>query len=136
MTVGFKVKQYWYEVGEGSFLHSFFSTVCYHLEDSRWGSKFPYIMNKLYYKKLNRRDIAKAIKELEDIKDGLKNFSPNQVIWNIENLELKPPWGNNITEEITSLENYYVTSNGKDFFSVFEEALLKAQELRTDITIE
>lgn len=31
MTVGFKVKFYWYQIGHGDFLHSFFSTVAYRL---------------------------------------------------------------------------------------------------------
>lgn len=29
MAVGFKVKFYWDHIGQGDFLHSFFSTVCY-----------------------------------------------------------------------------------------------------------
>lgn len=32
MAVGFKVKFYWYQIGHGDFLHSFFSTVAYNLE--------------------------------------------------------------------------------------------------------
>ncbi|MFR0955253.1 MAG: Imm70 family immunity protein [Roseburia inulinivorans] len=32
-AVGFKVKFYWYQIGHGDFLHSFFSTVAYNLEN-------------------------------------------------------------------------------------------------------
>ncbi len=41
MAIGFKVKNYWYPVGTGSFLKSFFSTTAYHLEKGKWGSRFP-----------------------------------------------------------------------------------------------
>ncbi len=34
MAVGFKVKYYWYQIGSGDFLHSFFSTVAYRLENA------------------------------------------------------------------------------------------------------
>lgn len=44
MAVGLKVKFYWYQIGTGDFLHSFFSTIAYNLENSKWGSKYPFIM--------------------------------------------------------------------------------------------
>lgn len=84
MAVGFKVKYYWYQIGHGDFLHSFFSTVAYNLEDKKWGSRFPVIMNKLYQGKLNREDTDKAIEELSIIKKELQAFSPDKVIWDIE----------------------------------------------------
>ena len=45
--VSFRVGCMMYEIGTASFLHSFFSTVAYRLENNRWGSKFPVIMNEL-----------------------------------------------------------------------------------------
>ncbi len=39
MAVGFKVKYYCYQIGSGDFLHSFFSTVAYRLENRIWGKK-------------------------------------------------------------------------------------------------
>ena len=51
--VGFKVKYYWYQIGSGDFLFSFFSTVAYNLENQKWGSKFPVIMNELYQGELS-----------------------------------------------------------------------------------
>ena len=39
--VGFKVKFYWYQIGSGDFLHAFFSTVAYNLENMKWGSRGP-----------------------------------------------------------------------------------------------
>ena len=35
MAVGFKVKFYWYQIGHGDFLHSFFSMVAYERVISR-----------------------------------------------------------------------------------------------------
>lgn len=39
MAVGFKVKYYWYQIGSGELLHSFFSTICFRLENRQWGSR-------------------------------------------------------------------------------------------------
>ena len=136
MAVGFKVKFYWYQIGNGDFLHLFFSTVVYNLENETWGSRFPIIMNDLYQGKVNREDIDKAIEELKIIKTELQKFSPDKVIWDIEDLSKQPPWGNNISKDITNLSNYFVTSNGNDFIAVFLNALEKAKEVSAEIEIK
>lgn len=117
--VGFKVDFYWFEIGSGDFLDSFFSTVAYRLEGAKWGRRFPVIMKKLYQGELKRKEIDKAIKELNIIKKELEKFTPDKVIWDIEDLSKQPPWGNEISEDITDLSNYFVTSDGEDFISVF-----------------
>lgn len=133
--VGFKVKFEWYEVGAASFLHSFFSTIAYRLEDNKWGTRFPYLMRKLYQGKLERLDVEKAIEELDVIKNELKKFSPEKVIWDIENLNSQPPWGNEISEDITDLSNYFVTSDGKDLIKVLYDALETSIHLNSDVEI-
>lgn len=48
----------------------FFSTVAYNLENKKWGTKFPVIMNELYLGELNSSHIPEAINELRRIKQG------------------------------------------------------------------
>lgn len=48
----------------------FFSTVVYNLENKKWGTKFPVIMNELYLDELNSSHIPEAINELRRIKQG------------------------------------------------------------------
>ncbi len=79
IMVGFKVKYYWYQIGSGDFLFSFFSTVAYHLENQKWGR--------------------------------------------------------NISSDITNLSNYFVTSDGEDFITIFNRALEKAEELSSRLEI-
>ena len=64
MAVGFRIDFLWYQVGHVDFLHSFFSTICFHLEEGRWGSKYPYLMNKLYQGSLEWEDVSFARGEL------------------------------------------------------------------------
>ena len=130
--VGFKVKYYWFQIGSEDFLFSFFLTVAYNLENQKWGTKFPVIMNELYLGELNSSRIPKAIDELKQMKQGLAKYSPNKVIWNIKDLSAQPPWGTNISDDITDLSNYFVTSDGEDFITIFNHALLKAEELNCE----
>ena len=49
MSVGLMVGYNWWTIGEGSLFNSFFSTIYVRLENNEWGSRYPVIMNKLYW---------------------------------------------------------------------------------------
>ena len=134
--VGLKVGPIFYKIGTGSFLHSLFSTVAYHLENNNWGSRFPLIMNELYYKNLSPDKIDSATEELKTIFTELEEYSPSMVVWDIEDLSKQPPWGNNIAERITSLANYFYTSDGEDLFAVFKKAMDAAKKVNKEISVQ
>lgn len=136
MPIGFKVGFFWYQIGTGDFLHSFFSTIAYNLENKNWGSRFPVIMNELYQGKMNVENVDKAITELEIIKKELKKYPPQKVVWDIDDLSKQPPWGDNISKDITDLSNYFVTSDGADFLTIFLHALEKSKEINCDLEIK
>ncbi|MCR5249236.1 MAG: immunity 70 family protein [Lachnospiraceae bacterium] len=134
--IGFTVSFYWFQIGTGDFLHSFFSTVCMRLEGGSWGSKFPVIMNELYQGELPADKVDAAMQELRLIREGLRAFPPEQVVWDMDDLSKQPPWGNKISPDITDLSNYFVTSDGEDFIGVFENALKTAAEDGEALKIE
>ena len=125
MAVGIKVGSITDEIGTSDFLHAFFSTVSYNLEQG-WGSRFPALLNHLYQGSLEAELAPAAIQELKLIKEELAAFAPGKVVWDVEDLSKQPPWGANISPEITSLANYFVTSTGRDLISIFIEALDEA----------
>lgn len=134
--VGLKTGPIFYKIGTGDFLHSFFSTVAYNLENNKWGSRFPLIMNELYYKTLSVDKVNEAIAELKTIQDELKEYSPSMVVWDIEDLSKLPPWGDNIADRITDLSNYFYTSDGEDIFQVFDKALDAGKRIDKEIVIQ
>lgn len=101
-----------------------------------WGNEFPYLLNDLYNGKLENKNIDSAINELEEIKKKLQNYSPSQVIWDIEDLSKRPPWGDNISKDITNLSNYFVTSEGEDLIGMLMKALEKGLKTNSDVYIE
>ena len=135
MAVGFQVDFLWYQVGDGDFLHSFFSTICYRLENGRWGSKFPHLMNDLYQDGLEWTAVPFARKELKTVQKKLRKLPPSDVIWDMEDLSKQPPWKNDISREITDLSNYFVTSDGRDLITVLLMAFDDAEEIRHRIKI-
>ena len=136
MTVGLKVDLYWYSIGTGDFLHSFFSTICVRLENNVWGSRFPVLMNELYSGKLEPQQLEEALRELETIQKELERINPDQVIWDKEDRSKMPPWGDNISPDIKALSDYFVTSSGKNLISVIKRALLDAIDEQVELEIK
>lgn len=121
MTVGLKVGSITDEIGASDFLHAFFSTVSGRLE-SQWGERFPSLM-QLYDGSLPNTQASIALAELADIRSELAAFPPDRVIWDIEDRSKMPPWGNDISTDVTNLSNYFVTSTGRDLIGLLQEAL-------------
>lgn len=135
MAVGFTVDFFYYSIGSADFLHSFFSTVAVNLEGGKWGSRFPVLMNELYQGKLPVEKADIASEELNTIREELKKISPDKVVWDIDDLSKQPPWGKNISKDITDLSNYFVTSDGEDFISIIFKALNDSKEMNAPVEI-
>jgi hypothetical protein len=124
------------ELGAPSFVHSFFSTVSAHCEPEGWGTRFPHLMKELYQGRVAHRDALLALGELRQAKATLSSLPPSSVVWEIEDRQSKPPWGDNIAPAITSLGNYFVSSTGRDVFGILEEALAASAEEQHDAILQ
>ncbi|QPI62597.1 immunity 70 family protein [Vreelandella venusta] len=134
MAVGIKVGSITDEIGTPDFFHAFFSTVSFNLEKG-WGSRFPHLLTNLYQGGLEAAFAENALAELEQVKEELSAFSPEQVVWDIEDLSKQPPWGSDISQDITSLANYFVASTGRDLIEILLEALDEAAKSKRPTAI-
>ncbi|HEX8951671.1 MAG TPA: Imm70 family immunity protein [Polyangia bacterium] len=123
MSIAIHVAEDAHEIGSPSFFKSFFSTIVTHLEHGQLGARFPAVMRNLYSGAIAPDAAATALEELRQIRTELARFPPQDVVWDFEDRNARPPWGDRISPQITSLANYYVTSDGKDLFDVLIEAL-------------
>jgi 2,3-bisphosphoglycerate-dependent phosphoglycerate mutase len=133
LTIGVGEKRF--EVGSDSFLKAFFSTVFARLERESWGAQYPVIMHELYTGRLSHQRAGAASKELERIRTALAQLGPEQAVWDFEDRAAHPPWGDEISPNIKSLADYFVTSDGRDFLEVLGRALQEAQRSRKDLEI-
>lgn len=134
--IGLKVGFSWFEIGSIDFLKSFFSTIEYNLENSIRGSKYPVIMKELFNGEVKVDRVNLAYREIIEIKSKLSLIDPKLVVWDIYDLKKQPPWGNEISTEISSLANYFVTCNGEDLFDIIELAIENAKDEQTSVKIE
>jgi hypothetical protein len=135
MTVGFQVGRIVDEVGNHDFLYSFFSTISGLLEPDGWGTCFPELMVDLYQGNLNASKATKVLADVLEIRNQLRRFPPDRVIWDIEKPEAQPPWGERIASSITDMSNYFVTSTGRDLFGALIECLTALQHEGGSLTI-
>ncbi|MDQ0233427.1 immunity 70 family protein [Metabacillus malikii] len=133
MAVGILVDCFFYELGHGHFVQSFFSTISYHFEKEGGGSKYPLLMNALYGEELKGEDVSIVMESLTEIKQELSKMSPEQVIWDFNDLSQRPPWGNKLSSKVTNLENYFSTTDGKTFIDKIRIAIEVAEENKCDL---
>ena len=135
MIVGISTYYCFYTIGPDGFLYAFFSTIACRLEHNNWGSRFPVIMKRLYNGSVGVEDLDKALRELKQIHEELKRLPPDQIVWDANDRSVAPPWGYDITDKITNLGNYFITSNGEQLFDVLFAAFSKAKELGKKVEI-
>ena len=123
------------EIGSAAFLHAFFSTVAVRLEASRWGSRFPALLLQLYQGELPIDAVNQAQQELAIIEAELASFPPSDVVWDFEHRDRLPPWGSNIAASITSLANYFWTSDGHLLIDRIRHALTHASAQQSAVRI-
>ena len=93
-NVGFFQCNVWAEFGYSETLYSWFSTICYRLENQEWGSRFPITMNCLYYDEKNGveyQNLNKFEKEIKEIKEEFHKLTLDDAIWSLEENILKIP---------------------------------------------
>jgi hypothetical protein len=136
MPIGVRVGSIISEIGASSFFNSFFSTIKGLLEPAGAGTRFPVISDHFYDGCIPANKVNGAIAELGVIKAELSKFPPSAVIWDIDDRSQEPPWGSDISSDITSMGNYFVTSTGRDLLDTLFEMFEYAKKKGFDVTIE
>jgi 2,3-bisphosphoglycerate-dependent phosphoglycerate mutase len=136
VSVGLRVRSNVWLVGTSDFFHAFFSTISARLEPDGWGTRFPALMNELYAGELPAEHAPAALAELDQIREELRRLPPSDVVWDVEDRGKQPPWGEDISDEITDLGNYFVTEDGKDLIDVMAEAIAYAARAGAAVRVQ
>lgn len=136
MNVGFRYSSIWNEFGDSDLLHSFFSSICYHLESCNWGSKYEYMLKKFYYEKLNAEEIEYALKELINIRLKFKELRPQDIIWDIEDTSKKTPDNYLLKSKALDLSECFISKGGKNIFDILLETFEFCNRKKFSIKIQ
>ena len=73
-----------FNLGNEEMVQGFFTSIAYHLENKKWGSIYPTIMNEFYKGKLEQKNINCAIAEIKDIKKKLSEIDASKIEFDME----------------------------------------------------
>jgi hypothetical protein len=121
MPVGVKVRSNMWVIGSPELLFAFFSTVRARLETEGWGSRFPIVMNELYFGELAPERAPAALAELDQIREELRGLPASALVWDAEDLTTPPP--PDVVEGAADLAGCFVTDGEHDVFDAMGAAL-------------
>ena len=136
MSINLITKNFLYEIGSGDFLIAFFDTIDVRLTKGLFKKSYPYTLEEFYNGHISYEHLDGLESELKIIRKKLKKFKPNKLVWDKHDIKKRPPWGEDISSDITDYSNYFVTYDGKDLFEVLFKAINKAKSEKSGITIK
>jgi len=135
MSVFISVGCFGHSVGTTECMESIFETIAYNLENRKWGSRFPIIMNEFYNEKLKVEHIDSALNELDIIEKELKKIKIDQVVW-VKCKELRhPAIVHNINQYATNLADYFINCDGENMFKLIRYTMERGRRLKKDVVI-
>ena len=132
----FRVGPIAYPVGSGPFLGSFFDTIAVRLEGGSRGSRYPTLASLYENGELASEIAGDARTHLAQAAAALAQFAPSDVVWDIDDPSLQPPWGDTIAPTIRTLADYHVTSDGRPLIAVLDTALDASARVDKPLRIE
>lgn len=98
-----------FNLGNDEMVKGFFTNIAYHLENKKWGSVYPTIMNEFYSGKIEQKDINNAIKEIKEIKQRLSEIDFSQIVFSMESVPEKKYLKEE--ENIISIDDMFINNN-------------------------
>ncbi len=126
--------QIWLDSGE-HFL-SFFSTIWNRLENRRWGSRFPVIMNKLFWGSADASDMDAFATELKIIQEEFRQLPVHKLTWNYERPDACPPDGMQFDAPVHTCEDFFCHYNGLDLFEKLWRCIRDVKYHRTSVLVK
>lgn len=120
-------------LGREDLVQSLFANIAFHLENDKWGSKYPVIMNKFYKGKLEAKEIRQAIKEMKEIKNKLTEIHVKDMMWCFDEFVIPTPFADDL--EDMSLSEYFINVKGNMIIDVILDILSIAKKNRKGIYV-
>ena len=119
-------------------LISWFDTICYRLENSKRGSRFP-LLKKLYddeHDGVLYEEFDAFKLEIETIQNELSKLPISQAIWNIDNPKEKIPANHpNLNYNAKNLAEFYINGSGKIIFDLLRSSFFWMENDKTNCYI-
>ena len=110
------------------------STIRFHL--AHYEKQIPHVFTFIKEGHSNSQDCLSTAREFNLVRDLLSQFEPGQIIYDYNEPEKQPPWGDKISPVITSCANYLTTGNGDDLLAEIVKILTYAAYAKTSVDVK
>lgn len=110
------------------------STIQYHL--SSRADHIPHVIKFLKNNYIPDDECLKTAKEFNLVRDYLSQVSPDQIVYDVSDPSLLPPWGKKISPVITSCANYLTTGDGDDLLAEIVKILTYAAYAKVSVNVK
>jgi len=111
---------YRFNLGDMETVYAFFSNIAYNLENKKWESVYPTIMNEFYHGKIEPSRINYAIAEIKDIKKKLNETKVSKMIWDFNDTSKLIPF---YVKPNSSLDDVFKNDKGIKITDIILNAL-------------
>ena len=122
------------DVGSDDIFYSLYSTIKVRVKHVERFA--PLAMDFLQEGICSGKEAMAAARQINLIRDALAKVTPDQIVYDYQDLSKKAPWADNISPVITSGANYFTTADGKDLLFEIVSILVYAGITKTDVVIE
>ena len=122
------------EIGSNDILFSLYSTIMVRLQSDH--SEIKEAVMFLQTGVCKSGDALECARQFNLIRDKLSQISPNDAIYDMNDLSKKAPWEGQISPIVTSCGNMYTTTDGKDLLYEVVCVLTYAHYCKVDVKIE
>lgn len=122
------------DVGNGSLWHALHSTAVFKISNDDI-DLLQFAMIFLDSSTCHRDDAQITARQMELLKKRLAKIPPNEVVYDMNDIRKKAPWGDFISESITSCADLFTTADGKNLLDEIITLLKYADKSNTDIIV-
>ena len=122
------------DVGNGSLWHSVYSTAMLRLNEDDLDF-LQYAICFLSKAECSADDAQITARQLELLRKRFEKIAPHDAVYDVNNPGKKVPWGNFISNSVTSCATLYTTADGKNLFNEIIGLLKSADQNQLDIIV-
>lgn len=100
------------DIGTSDIWNSLYATISFNLK--RNIKKIPLAIHFMDTEYCDSKNALETAHQFNLIRDMLSQFSPQELVYNLQDPKGPAPWDNNISPVVTSCANFYTTTNGED----------------------
>ena len=122
------------DVGNGSLWHALHSTAVFKISNDDYDI-MQFAMIFLASSTCNRDDAQITARQMELLKKRLARIPPTEVVYDMNDLRKKTPWGNFLSKSVTSCADLFTTADGKNLLDEIIALLKYADKNHTDVIV-